>query len=93
MVAIGRALMSKPRLLLVDEPSLGLAPALTTTVFNALRTINEEGTTVVLVEQNVRQSLKLASVAFVLENGRIAMQGSGAELLDDPSVQASYLAI
>ena len=93
MLAIGRALMSKPRLLLVDEPSLGLSPALTQTVFGALRTINEEGTTVVLVEQNVRQSLRLASTAFVLENGRIVRHGSGRELLEDPAVQASYLAL
>ena len=93
MLAIGRALMSRPRLLLVDEPSLGLAPALTQTVFAALKTINREGVTVVLVEQNVRQSLRLADVAFVLENGRITRRGSGTELLADETVQASYLAL
>ena len=93
MLAIGRALMSLPELLLVDEPSLGLAPALTQTVFAALKKINAEGVTVVLVEQNVRQSLKLADLAFVLENGQIALQGSGEALLDDPTIRASYLAL
>lgn len=93
MLAIGRALMSRPRLLLVDEPSLGLAPALAQTVFGALKTINGEGVTVVLVEQNVRQSLRLADIAFVMENGRISKRGSGRELLEDESVQASYLAL
>ncbi len=93
MLAIGRALMSKPRLLLVDEPSLGLAPALTKTVFGALQQINKEGVTVVLVEQNVQQSLKLADRAFVLENGEIIKEASGAKLLHDPDVQAAYLSI
>lgn len=93
MLAIGRALMSRPRLLLVDEPSLGLSPALTQTVFTALKKINQEGVTVVLVEQNVRQSLGLADLAFVLENGKVTRQGSGADLLDDPAVRAAYLAL
>ncbi len=93
MLAIARALMGKPRVLLVDEPSLGLSPALTKVVFGALKAINQEGTTVILVEQNVRQSLKLADRAFVLENGRVVREGSGAELLQDASVRASYLAI
>ncbi|MDZ7705953.1 MAG: ABC transporter ATP-binding protein [Trueperaceae bacterium] len=93
MVAIGRALMSKPTLLLVDEPSLGLAPALTQTVFRALRQINDEGVTVVLVEQNVRQSLKLADRAYVLENGAIKKSGTGQSLLRDPDVQAAYLSM
>lgn len=93
MLAIARALMSRPRVLLVDEPSLGLSPALTTVVFGALRSINEEGTTVILVEQNVRQSLKLADRAFVLENGRISREDTGSELLGDPAVRAAYLAI
>ncbi|HEX7004347.1 MAG TPA: ABC transporter ATP-binding protein [Trueperaceae bacterium] len=93
MLAIGRALMSRPSLLLVDEPSLGLAPALTQTVFAALRSINDEGVTVVLVEQNVRQSLRLADVAFVLENGRITRRGTGDELLEDEAVRAAYLAL
>lgn len=93
MLAIACALMSRPRVLLVDEPSLGLSPALTTVVFGALKSINEEGTTVILVEQNVRQSLKLADRAFVLENGRISREGTGSELLGDPAVRAAYLAI
>lgn len=93
MLAIARALMSRPRVLLVDEPSLGLSPVLTKVVFNALKTINQEGTTVILVEQNVRQSLKLADHAFVLENGRVAREGTGTELLKDPAVRSAYLAI
>lgn len=93
MVAIGRALMSKPRLLLVDEPSLGLAPALTQAVFAALKQINREGVTIVLVEQNVKQSLRLADKAYVLENGEVRKQGSGVELLTDPDVQAAYLSM
>ena len=91
MVAIGRALMSRPDLLLVDEPSLGLAPALVKSVFGALKQINAEGVTVVLVEQNVQQSLKLADRAFVLENGAIVKQGTGQELLEDPDVRKAYL--
>ena|SRR5690625_287219 len=93
MLAIGRALMGRPRVLLVDEPSLGLAPALTNVVFRGLKTINEEGTTVILVEQNVRQSLRIADQAFVLENGRITRRGTGAELLADPAVREAYLAL
>ncbi len=93
MLAIGRALMSRPRLLLVDEPSLGLAPSLTKAVFRALAEINRAGVTVVLVEQNVQRSLALADRAFVLENGRIVKQGRGSELLDDPAVREAYLSL
>jgi branched-chain amino acid transport system ATP-binding protein len=93
MLAIGRALMSRPKLLLVDEPSLGLAPALTQTVFEALKQINREGMTVVLVEQNIKQSLRLADKALVLEHGEIRKEGTGRELLADPEVQAAYLAM
>ena len=93
MLAIGRALMSRPRLLLVDEPSLGLAPSLVQTVFRALRQVREEGVTIVLVEQNVQQSLKLADQAIVLENGEVKLRGSGAELLADPSVREAYLSL
>lgn len=93
MLAVGRALMGKPRLLLVDEPSLGLAPAAVQTLFTALQQVNEAGVTVVLVEQNVRQSLRLAQRAYVLENGAITKQGSGAALLSDPEIQAAYLAV
>jgi len=93
MLAIGRALMSRPRLLLVDEPSLGLAPGLTKAVFRALKAINVSGVTVVLVEQNVQRSLALADHAFVLENGHIVKQGTGLELLDDPAVRSAYLSL
>lgn len=93
MLAIGRALMSRPKVLLVDEPSLGLAPALTKTVFSALGGINREGVTVVLVEQNVQRSLRLAHRAFVLENGEIVKEGTGRELLANPEVRAAYLSI
>ncbi|MDQ3396584.1 MAG: ABC transporter ATP-binding protein [Deinococcota bacterium] len=93
MVAIGRALMSRPKLLLVDEPSLGLAPALVSTVFKALKEINREGVIVVLVEQNVKQSLALADRAYVLENGEIKKTGTGQELLLDKEIQSAYLAI
>jgi len=91
MVAIGRALMSDPQLLFVDEPSLGLAPALAASVFDALAQIAAEGTTVVLVEQNVQRSLQLADQAVVLELGSVRKRGTGAELLRDPEVKAAYL--
>lgn len=93
MLAIGRALMSDPRLLLVDEPSLGLSPALSLTVFRALKQINREGVTVVLVEQNVQQSLRIADRAYVLENGEVVKEGSGRELLGDSGVRAAYLSM
>jgi branched-chain amino acid transport system ATP-binding protein len=91
MLAIGRALMAQPRLLLLDEPSMGLAPLIVQDIFRTLKAINAEGLTVLLVEQNVRQALKLAQRAYVLENGRIALHGTAAELLGDPRVQAAYL--
>jgi len=91
MLAIGRALMAKPRLLLLDEPSMGLAPIIVQDIFRTLKAINAEGLTIFLVEQNVKQALKLAQRAYVLENGRIVLQGSGSELLGDPRVQAAYL--
>jgi branched-chain amino acid transport system ATP-binding protein len=91
MVAIARGLMSKPRLLILDEPSLGLAPIVVKEMFETIRTINSEGTTVLLVEQNVQQSLKLASRAYVLENGRIVIDGPGPALLDDDRVRDAYL--
>ena len=93
MLAIGRALMSLPRLLLVDEPSIGLSPALSQAVFMALRAVNRSGVSVVLVEQNVQQSLRLADHAFVLENGHIVKEGSGTALLTDPAVRAAYLSL
>ena len=93
MVAIGRALMSDPRLLLVDEPSLGLSPALSSAVFSALAQINAEGTTVVLVEQNVKRSLQLADHAVVLETGEVVLRGTGPELLAHPRVKEAYLSL
>ena len=91
MLAIGRALMAKPRLLLLDEPSMGLAPIIVQDIFRKLREINAEGLTIFLVEQNVRQALKIASHGYVLESGRIVLDGSGAGLLGDPKVLAAYL--
>jgi branched-chain amino acid transport system ATP-binding protein len=92
MLAIARALMSRPRLLLLDEPSLGLAPLVVRQVFDALRSINREhGTTILLIEQNAFQALKLADDAYVMVNGRIAREGPGAELLTDPAVRSAYL--
>ena len=91
MVAIARGLMARPRLLILDEPSLGLAPIIVQEMFETLQTINREGITVLLVEQNVRQSLKLASSAYVLENGRVVLEGRGSDLLDDQRVREAYL--
>jgi len=93
MVAIGRALMSGPQLLLIDEPSLGLSPALSSAVFQALAQVNAEGTTVVLVEQNVQRSLQLADHAVVLETGEVVLRGTGAELLAHPRVKEAYLSL
>jgi len=91
MLAIGRALMAKPRLLLLDEPSMGLAPIVVQGIFRTLREIHAGGLTIFLVEQNVRQALKIAERAYVLENGRVVLQGSGRELLGEPRVQEAYL--
>jgi branched-chain amino acid transport system ATP-binding protein len=93
MLAIGRCLMGRPDLIMFDEPSLGLAPALVQEVFQTVRRLNAEGLTVILVEQNVAVSLKLATRAYVLENGRIAMSGSGQELLHDDRVRQAYLGL
>ncbi len=93
MLAIGRALMSDPKLLLVDEPSIGLSPALSAAVFRALQQVRDEGVTVLLVEQNVLSSLRIADRAYVLENGEVRKEGTGAQLLDDPEVRASYLSM
>ena len=91
MLAIGRALMAKPRLLLLDEPSMGLAPIVVQGIFRTLREIHAGGLTIFLVEQNVRQALRIAEQAYVLENGRVVLRGGGRELLDEPRVQQAYL--
>ena len=91
MLAIGRALMSKPKLLLLDEPSLGLAPIIIQQIFNIIEQLRRDGVTVFLVEQNANQALKIADRAYVLENGRVVMQGSGEELLTDSRVREAYL--
>lgn len=93
MVAIGRALMSKPKLLLLDEPSLGLAPKVVEEVAAVIRRINTEGTSVLIVEQNASLALEIAKRGYVLENGRVALSGSATDLRNDPAVQASYLGI
>jgi branched-chain amino acid transport system ATP-binding protein len=91
MLAIGRALMARPRLLMLDEPSLGLAPRIVQDIFRIIGEINRAGTTVLLVEQYTRQALTLATRAYVLENGRVVLSGPGRELLDNPHVQRAYL--
>ncbi|MGE5189393.1 MAG: ABC transporter ATP-binding protein [Gemmatimonadota bacterium] len=93
MCAIGRGLMALPKLLMFDEPSLGLAPILVQDVFEIVRRINDSGVTVLLVEQNVRQTLALCDRAYVLENGRIVLSGTGQDLLDDDHVKEAYLGI
>jgi branched-chain amino acid transport system ATP-binding protein len=91
MVAIGRALMSRPKLLMLDEPSLGLAPLIVKTIFETIKALNEQNVTILLVEQNIHQALKTAHHAFVLKTGRITMMGSGEELLADPEIQKAYM--
>ncbi len=93
MVAIGRGLMSLPKLLMFDEPSLGLAPILVREIFAVIRRIREEGTTVLIVEQNVKQTLAVADRAYVLETGRLVMQGTGTELLNNEHVRTAYLGV
>jgi branched-chain amino acid transport system ATP-binding protein len=93
MVAIGRALMSKPKLLLLDEPSLGLAPIMVSEMFQAIEKIKREGTTILIVEQNVSQTLAISDRAYVLENGRIALTGQAKMLLDDPHMRKAYLGL
>ena len=91
MLAIGRALMAKPRVLLLDEPSMGLAPIIVQGIFRTLRDINQAGLTIFLVEQNVRQALKIADRAYVIETGAVVLSGTGRELLANPRVQDAYL--
>ncbi|MEW5774360.1 MAG: ABC transporter ATP-binding protein [Thermodesulfobacteriota bacterium] len=91
MLAIGRALMARPRLLLLDEPSLGLAPIVVENIFEVIREINADGTTVMLVEQNAQMALSIAHRGYVLATGEVIMQGTARELLDDPKVRKAYL--
>lgn len=91
MLAVGRALMSRPRLLMMDEPSLGLAPLIVKMIFEIIRQINAEGTTVLLIEQNAKAALEIADYGYVLETGRITLQGKGRELLSDDRVRKAYL--
>ena len=93
MLAIGRGLMLRPKLILLDEPSLGLAPLIVGQIFEIIKEINKKGITVLLVEQNVQQSLEMADEAYVLENGRIVMSGKGADLVADDHIRQAYLGI
>jgi branched-chain amino acid transport system ATP-binding protein len=93
MLAIGRGLMGNPRVLLLDEPSLGLSPLLVHNIFEIIKEINRQGTTILLVEQNVFQSLRIANRAYVLETGRVVLTGTGAELLDNAHVKKAFLGI
>lgn len=93
MLAISRALMARPKLLLLDEPSLGLAPIIIKQIFSIIQRVNVNGATVFLVEQNANQALKIAHRAYVMENGRISMEGSAKELLNNPKVKNAYLGV
>jgi len=91
MLAVGRALMSKPRLLMMDEPSLGLAPLVVKSIFAIIKQIHEEGTTILLIEQNARAALQLSDYAYVLETGKIVLEGTGSELISNDEVKKAYL--
>jgi branched-chain amino acid transport system ATP-binding protein len=93
MLAMGRGLMSLPTLMMLDEPSLGLAPVLVSTIFEIIEKINKQGTSILLIEQNVFHSLKIADRGYVLENGEIALSGSGQELLENPHIRKTYLGL
>ena len=91
MLAIARALMSRPRIMMMDEPSLGLAPIIVQGVFEIIREINKQGVTILLVEQNAKKALAIANRAYVLETGKIVKSGDSHELMNDPSIKAAYL--
>ncbi len=93
MLAIGRALMANPKVLMLDEPSLGLAPILVESIFDIIRQINQQGTTILLVEQNAQKALQLAHRGYVLETGSIVMEGTGKQLMESPEVQKAYLGV
>lgn len=91
MLAVGRALMVKPKILMMDEPSLGLAPILVNEIFDIIKQINEQGNTILLVEQNAKKALEIAHYGYVLETGELKLEGSGQDLLNDSRVQEAYL--
>ena len=91
MLAVGRSLMSRPKVIMMDEPSLGLAPLIVQQIFDIIREINKKGMTILLVEQNANMALKIADIAYVLETGNIVLQGSGQELLENDAVKEAYL--
>jgi len=91
MLAVGRALMSRPKLLMMDEPSLGLAPIIVRDIFDIIKEINKQGVTILLIEQNANMALKIADIGYVMETGRITLSGKGKDLLKDPAVKAAYL--
>ncbi len=91
MLAVGRALMSKPKLIMMDEPSLGLAPLVVNNIFDIIKEINKQGTTILLIEQNANKALKIADIGYVLETGRLTIQGTGQELLKDQRIKEAYL--
>ncbi len=91
MLAVGRALMAKPKLIMMDEPSLGLAPLIVNGIFEIIKEINKEGTTILLIEQNANKALKIADIGYVLETGTITMEGNGSDLLQDERVKEAYL--
>lgn len=93
MLALGRGLMAEPRLLLLDEPTLGLAPVMVQKIFETIESLAQSGLTIVLAEQNVQMTLSLAATGYVMENGRIALQGKGRELLENPDIRQAYLGI
>jgi branched-chain amino acid transport system ATP-binding protein len=93
MLAIGRALMSKPQAILMDEPSTGLAPMIVTEIFGVIRRLKQEGNTILLIEQNAKMALKVSDRAYVIESGRIVLEGAARELMEDDSVKKAYLGV